>query len=84
MSTAAEPAPHTMNLDPDRDPINDFSIVVATVNGSGSQTANYDADPRDLQDGHPGQRQEPVSVQYRRPAHLVHHPRQQGRLRRAA
>jgi len=40
MSTAAEPAPQAINLDPGRDPVNDFSIVVATVNGSGSQTAN--------------------------------------------
>lgn len=41
MSTAAvEPAQDAVGLDPDRDPVNDFSIVVATVNGSGSQTAN--------------------------------------------
>ncbi len=41
MSTAAvEPALDTGRLDPDRDPVNDFSIVAATVNGSGSQTAN--------------------------------------------
>ncbi|MBV9791523.1 MAG: 2-oxoacid:acceptor oxidoreductase subunit alpha [Chloroflexi bacterium] len=41
MSTAAvEPAPGAVGLDPNRDPVNDFSIVVATVNGSGSQTAN--------------------------------------------
>ena len=41
MSTAAvEPAPAAVGLDPNRDPVNDFSIVVATVNGSGSQTAN--------------------------------------------
>jgi 2-oxoglutarate ferredoxin oxidoreductase subunit alpha len=41
MSTAAvEPAPHAVGLDPDRDPVNDFSFVAATVNGSGSQTAN--------------------------------------------
>src|SRR5215207_1827253 len=41
MSTAAvEPAPDAVGLDPNRDPVNDFSIVAATVNGSGSQTAN--------------------------------------------
>jgi len=40
MSTAAEPAPRAVTLDPGRDPVNDFSIVLATVNGSGSQTAN--------------------------------------------
>jgi 2-oxoglutarate/2-oxoacid ferredoxin oxidoreductase subunit alpha len=41
MSTAAaEPAPRAVGLDPHRDPVNDFSIVAATVNGSGSQTAN--------------------------------------------
>jgi 2-oxoglutarate ferredoxin oxidoreductase subunit alpha len=41
MSTAAaEPASAAVGLDPNRDPVNDFSIVAATVNGSGSQTAN--------------------------------------------
>ncbi len=41
MSTAAvEPAPRAVTLDSNRDPVNDFSVVVATVNGSGSQTAN--------------------------------------------
>ena len=39
MSTAA-PATSAVGLDPTRDPVNDFSIVAATVNGSGSQTAN--------------------------------------------
>jgi 2-oxoglutarate ferredoxin oxidoreductase subunit alpha len=41
MSTAAvESAPRAVGLDPNRDPVNDFSIVAATINGSGSQTAN--------------------------------------------
>lgn len=40
MSTAAVEPAQAVALDPDRDPVNDFSIVVATVNGSGSQTAN--------------------------------------------
>ncbi len=41
MSTAAvEPATQAVGLDPDRDPVNDFSFVAATINGSGSQTAN--------------------------------------------
>jgi 2-oxoglutarate/2-oxoacid ferredoxin oxidoreductase subunit alpha len=40
MSAAAVEPGRTIALDPDRDPVNDFSIVVATVNGSGSQTAN--------------------------------------------
>ncbi|HEX6289646.1 MAG TPA: 2-oxoacid:acceptor oxidoreductase subunit alpha [Herpetosiphonaceae bacterium] len=41
MSTAAvDTAPRAVGLDPNRDPVNDFSIVAATVNGSGSQTAN--------------------------------------------
>jgi 2-oxoglutarate ferredoxin oxidoreductase subunit alpha len=41
MSTAAiENQPSGMALDANRDPVNDFSISVATVNGSGSQTAN--------------------------------------------
>ena len=39
-SAAAEPASRAVGLDPHRDPVNDFSIVAATVNGSGSQTAN--------------------------------------------
>lgn len=39
MSSVAEPAP-AVSLDHERDPVNDFAIVVATVNGSGSQTAN--------------------------------------------
>jgi 2-oxoglutarate ferredoxin oxidoreductase subunit alpha len=40
MSTAAVDPAHAVGLNPDRDPVNDFSIVAATVNGSGSQTAN--------------------------------------------
>ncbi len=41
MSTAAAPsASDSTRLDSDRNPVNDFGIVVATVNGSGSQTAN--------------------------------------------
>lgn len=40
MSTAAVEPAGAVGLDPNRDPVNDFSIVAATVNGSGSQTAN--------------------------------------------
>lgn len=40
MSTAAVDPAHAVGLNPDRNPVNDFSIVAATVNGSGSQTAN--------------------------------------------
>jgi 2-oxoglutarate ferredoxin oxidoreductase subunit alpha len=40
MSTVAETAPYVTGIDPDRNPVNDFAIVAATVNGSGSQTAN--------------------------------------------
>jgi 2-oxoglutarate/2-oxoacid ferredoxin oxidoreductase subunit alpha len=40
MSAAAVEPAQAVGLDPERDPVNDFSIVVATVNGSGSQTAN--------------------------------------------
>ncbi len=40
MSTAAVEPAQAVGLDPERNPVNDFSIVVATVNGSGSQTAN--------------------------------------------
>lgn len=41
MSTVAAPsASDAPRPESDRDPVNDFAIVVATVNGSGSQTAN--------------------------------------------
>src|SRR3712207_3442288 len=41
LSTAAvRPPPHAVRLKPARDPVNDFSVVAATVNGSGSETAN--------------------------------------------
>ncbi len=39
--------------------------------------------PQHLPNGRAGQRQESFPLQHRRPAHLVHHPRQQRRLRRA-
>ena len=63
--------------------VNDFSIQVATVNGSGSQTANLVLLRSHLPDGRPGVGQEHVPVEHRRPADLVHHPREQGRLHRA-
>ncbi len=41
MSTAAaDTATDSVRLEPERKPVNDFAIVVATANGSGSQTAN--------------------------------------------
>lgn len=41
MSTAAaDTASDSVRLEPERKPVNDFAIVVATANGSGSQTAN--------------------------------------------
>ncbi len=41
------------------------------------------AAPLHLPDGRAGLRQEPVSLEHRRPAHLVHHPGEQARLHRA-
>gem|GEM_PF-4469246 len=40
-------------------------------------------DALDLSDGRPRVREEYVPLEHRRPAHLVHHPREQGRLDRA-
>ena len=57
--------------------VNDFSIQVATVNGSGSQTANIVLLRAIFQMGIPGVGQEPLPVEHRGPADLVHHPRQQ-------
>jgi 2-oxoglutarate ferredoxin oxidoreductase subunit alpha len=60
--------------------VNDFSINVATVNGSGSQSANSVLLRSIFGMGVPVSGQEPVPLQHRRTAHLVHHPRQQRRL----
>ena len=61
--------------------VNDFSINVATVNGSGSQSANSVLLKSIFGMGVPGQRQEPFPVEHRRTSHLVHHSRQQRRIR---
>ena len=63
--------------------INDFSIQVATVNGSGSQTANLVLLRSILLMGIPGFGQEHVPVEHRGAADVVHHPGQQARVRRA-
>ena len=55
--------------------VNDLSIQVATVNGSGSQTANTVLLRAIFQMGIPGVGQESLSLEYRRPADLVHHSR---------
>ena len=62
--------------------VNDFSIQVATVNGSGSQTANLVLLRSIFRMGGSRFREEPLPVQHSRPADLVHDPRQQGRLHR--
>ncbi len=57
--------------------INDFSITVATVNGSGSQTSNMTIFRCSVQDGYPGIREKLVSLEYPGIADLVYHPGQQ-------
>ena len=59
--------------------VNDFSIQVATVNGSGSQTANLVLLRSIFQMGIPGVREEHVPVEHRGAADLVHDSRQQAR-----
>ena len=67
-----------------REPVvNDFSIQVATVNGSGSQSANTVLLRTIFQMGVPVSGKNMFPVEHRRPADLVHHPRQQGGLHRA-
>ena len=63
--------------------VNDFSIQVATVNGSGSQTANIVLLRSIFQMGMPVSGKNLFPVEHRRPADLVHHPRQQEGLHRA-
>jgi succinyl-CoA synthetase alpha subunit len=62
--------------------VNDFSIQVATVNGSGARRRTSSS-ALHLPDGHPGVGQEHVPVEHRRAADVVHGARQQGRLHRA-
>ena len=64
--------------------VNDFSIQVATVNGSGSQTANLVLLRAIFQMGVPVSGKNMFPSNIAGPAYLVHHPRQQGRLRRDA
>ena len=67
----------------DRKPIvNDFSIQVATANGSGSQSANTILLRSIFQMGVPVSGKNLFPIQHRRTAHVVHHPRQQEGLRR--
>ena len=63
--------------------VNDMSIQVATVNGSGSQSSNTVLLRSIFQMGVPVSGKNLFPVEHRRTAHLVHHPRQQGRLHRA-
>ena len=54
--------------------INDLTIQAATVNGSGSQTANLVLTRAIFTHGNPGRAQECLSLQHRGPAHLVSAP----------
>ena len=62
--------------------VNDFSIQVATVNGSGSQTANMVLLRSILLMGVPVSGKNMFPVEHRRLAHLVHDPGEQARLHR--
>ena len=63
--------------------VNDMSIQVATVNGSGSQSSNTVLSAQHFPDGRSGFRQEPVSLEHCRASDLVHNSRQQKRLHRS-
>ena len=54
--------------------INDFSITIATVNGSGSQTANVTLLRALFKMGIPVSGKNLFPIQYPGIAHLVHHP----------
>ena len=62
--------------------VNDFSIQVATVNGSGSQSANNILLKTIFAMGIPVSGKNLFSLKHRGSADLVHHPRQQARVRR--
>jgi len=71
-------------LEPER-VVNDFSLTVATVNGSGSQTSNLTLLRLDLvtfpiQDGDPCIREKFISLEHPGSSHLVYHPGEQGWL----
>ena len=51
--------------------VNDFTIRVATVNGSGSQSSNLVLTNAIFRMGIPGRSEERLSVEYRRPADVV-------------
>ena len=63
--------------------INDFAFKIATVNGTGSASANGLIMQAIFRMGMPGHRQERLPVEHPGPAHLVRDPGQQGRLHRA-
>ena len=60
--------------------VNDFSINVATVNGSGSQSANSVLLKSIFGMGVPVSGKNLFPVEHRRTSHLVHHSRQQRRV----
>ena len=62
--------------------INDFSIQVATVNGSGLAIRQPGSAQEHFRDGYSGKRKKPFSLQHRGVADLVYHSRQQTRVRR--
>ena len=83
MSTLEVSPADTLPGQPSHSVVNDFSIQVATVNGSGSQTANTVLMRSIFQMGIPvsGKNMFPSNIAGL--AHLVHHSRQQARLHRA-
>ena len=83
MATIDQAAPSDASLKQKRI-INDMSIQVATVNGSGSQSSNTVFLRSIFQMGIPVSGKESLPIQYCRPADLVHDSRQQRWLDRAA
>ena len=70
MATTAKP----------QDRVNDFAFKMATVNGTGSASANGLLMQAIFRMGIPGHGQEHLPVEHPGPAHLVRDPREQGRL----
>ena len=60
--------------------VNNFSIQIATVNGSGSQSANSVLMRAIFRDGRTGEQQEPVSLEHCGTSYVVHDSREQAWL----
>ena len=82
MSTLEVSPADSLPGQPSHSVINDFSIQVATVNGSGSQTANTVLMRAIFQMGIPVSGKNMFPSNIAGTAHLVHHPRQQARVHR--